>query len=210
MTKIILGISSLFGLIATLATLLLMVVITIDIVARTITGASIPGVFELGETVLVAAIFLGLAYAGATNGHIAVDLVTERLPKKVSRWVVAFAWVATSAILVWMIYATMIRAIDATENNESRMGLINWPIYPTRWIIVIGLVAMLLVAITNVIRLIGGKEVLGFESFDIEVTNTKTLEAALKERKDMSMLTATNEPVINVEHEAPRKDSTHG
>lgn len=210
MTKVILGISSFFGLIATAATLLLMLAITLDIAARTISGASIPGVFELGETVLVAAIFLGLAYAGSTNGHIAVDLVTERLPHKVSRWVVAFAWLASSVFLAWILWATLARALESSASNESRMGLIAWPLYPARWIIVIGLAAMLLVAITNVIRLISGKEVLGFEPFHVEVTNTQTLEAAVDERKDISSLTAANEPVINVHHDEPRKDSTHG
>ena len=105
-----------------------------------------------GETVLVAAVFLGLAYTGATNGHIAVDLVTDRLPRRASRWVDAFGWSSTALILLWLAYATGARALESTEKNESRMGLVNWPLWPARWLIVVGLVATLLVAVVNVAR----------------------------------------------------------
>src|SRR5699024_7834187 len=116
---------------------------------RTLYDRSIPGILELSEAALVAAVFLGLAYTGATNSHIAVDLLTERLPEKVARWVIATAWLLTSVILVWMIYATTSRAIESTERGEVRTGLVNWPIWPSRWVIVVGLVAMLIVAVLN-------------------------------------------------------------
>lgn len=44
------------------------------------------------------------------------------------------------------------------------MGLIAWPLYPSRWIIVVGVAAMLLVALINVGRTIRGHEVLGADS----------------------------------------------
>lgn len=44
-----------------------------------------------------------------------------------------------------------------------RTGLVNWPIWPSRWVIVVGLVAMLIVAVLNTVRLVLGKEVLGVD-----------------------------------------------
>ncbi len=205
MKRFVLGTSSFLGVLATLATVSMMLAITFDVVVRGITGASMPGVFELSETVLVAAVFLGMAYTGATNGHIAVDLVTERLPRSVSRWVITFAWAATAGILTWMIYATGMRAIASTESNEARMGLVNWPVWPSRWLIVIGLVAMLLIAIANVVRVASGKEVLGYQEFDIEVTDTTTLQTAMDEREDISALAAANEPVGRADTDASEK-----
>lgn len=215
MKKFVLGTSSFLGVLATLATISMMVFITIDVIARTVTGASVPGVLELSETVLVAAVFLGMAYTGATNGHIAVDLVTDRIPKAVSRWIVAFAWLLTCVILVWMIYATGVRAIDSTMSNETRMGLVNWPLWPARWFIVIGLIAMLFIAITNVIRTARGDEVLGYQEFETEVVDTTTLQVAGEEREDIGWLTAANEPVssntqYSDEDRAQKKENRNG
>lgn len=208
MKRFVLGTSSFLGVLATLATVTMMVAITVDVIARGVSGASIPGVLELGETVLVAAVFLGLAHTGATNGHIAVDLVTDRLPRRASRWVVAFGWSSTAVILLWLAYATGVRALESTEKNESRMGLVNWPLWPARWLIVVGLVAMLLVAVVNVARLVRGKEVLGYQSFETTVTDTTSLQVAVQEREDISSLTAANEPVIVADDETNRKDAS--
>ena len=163
MEKAVKSMSSILGVLATLATLLMMIGIAVDVVFRTLYDRSMPGILELSEAALVAAVFLGLAYTGATNSHIAVDLLTERLPEKVARWVIATAWLLTSVILVWMIYATTSRAIESTERGEVRTGLVNWPIWPSRWVIVVGLVAMLIVAVLNTVRLVLGKEVLGVD-----------------------------------------------
>lgn len=133
--------SAVLGVLATIATVVMMLAIVIDVAARGITGASIPGLFELGETVLVAAVFLGMAYTGVTNGHIAVDLLTERLTPAVSRIVVLIAWILTAITLAWFTYATAVRAMASSRSNETRMGLVNWPVWPARWIIVIGIAA---------------------------------------------------------------------
>lgn len=163
MKKAVVGISSTLGVLATLATVLMMIGIAVDVVFRTLYGRSVPGILELSETALVAAVFLGMSYTGATNSHIGVDLLTERMPPAVNRILLSISWAATSAFLLWMIWATIIRAMASTQSNELRMGLVNWPLWPGRWIIVIGLAAMLLVSIVNLIRVASGKEVLGIE-----------------------------------------------
>ena len=210
MKSLVLGSSTFLGILATLATISMMVTITIDVVVRGITGASVPGVLELSETVLVAAVFLGMAHTGATNGHISVDLVTDRIPQRVSRWAIAFGWVLTAGILAWMVYATGLRAVGSTEANETRMGLVNWPLWPARWLIVIGLIAMLLIAIMNVIRTIRGDEVLGHQEFEVEVCDTTSILVAAEEREDVSALHAANEPVHSPGSNTEQKESNNG
>lgn len=199
MNKIVLWLSSVLGVLATIATMVMMIAIIIDVAARAITGASVPGLFELGETVLVAAVFLGMAYTGATNGHIAVDLLTERLSPALSRILVLIAWIATAVITAWLIYATGLRALASFKSNEMRMGLVNWPIWPGRWLIVIGLVAMLLVALVNIVRVARNEEVLGHEEFTIDGFEPQ-----------LTGMTAANEPVVVVEHEHPEPTDEEG
>ncbi len=163
MERTIKVLSSIFGVLATVATVVMMFAIAADVFFRTLYDSTLPGVLELSETALVAAVFLGLAYTGATNSHIAVDLLTERLPASVSRWVILVAWTLTAGFVAWMTYATALRAIASTKANELRMGLVEWPLWPSRWLIPIGLALFLLVAIANIVRLASGKEVLGID-----------------------------------------------
>lgn len=193
MKKAVVGISSALGVIATLATVTMMIGIAIDVVFRTLYGRSVPGILELSETALVAAVFLGMAYTGATNSHISVDLLTERMPRKVNRWLLSIAWASTSVFLVWMIYATGMRAIASTEDNELRMGLVNWPVWPARWIIVVGLTAMLLVSIVNLIRVISGREVLGIDEPMPDVV-AHPFEYVTQGEGDEPAATATEDP----------------
>ncbi|GEM_PF-1563314 len=163
MEKIVRSISSVLGIAATIATLVMMIAIAIDVVYRLFYDKSVPGVLEVSETALVTAVFLGLAYTGVTNSHIAVDLLTERLPAKAAQWVIATAWIATTVFLAWMLIAVTSRAMDSTAEGEQRFGLVAWPIWPSRWVIAVGVAAMLLVAIVNVIRTLSGKEVMGVD-----------------------------------------------
>lgn len=164
MERLVRALTSTFGVVATLATVVMMIAITIDVFYRTLYQKSVSGILEISETALVAAVFLGMSYTGATNSHIQIDLLTERLPHKVRQVLITIAWILTSVFLVWAVYATSTRAIKSTEEGEIRMGLVNWPIYPSRWIIAIGFMAMLIVALVNVVRTFQGKEVLGFSS----------------------------------------------
>ncbi len=151
------------GVLASLSTIVMMVGISLEVAFRNLQGRSIPGVLELSETALVITIFFGLAYAGLTGGHIAVDLLTSRLPEKAARACLLVAWVLSCIILVWLIYATYGRAASAFAGGEIRMGLVNWPLWPARWAIVVGLTSFLLVAVVNVVRLLRGQPVLGDE-----------------------------------------------
>ncbi|MFC7403284.1 TRAP transporter small permease [Citricoccus sp. GCM10030269] len=149
------------GALASLSTLAIMVAIVIDVVVRNTGGRSVPGLLEMSETALVATVFLGLAYAGVTNAHVAVDLLTEALPPRVSRILIGIAWVIGVLISAWFVLATFERAVESTESGELRQGLVDWPLWPARWLVVIGLVAFLVVALINVVLLIRGEPLLG-------------------------------------------------
>lgn len=63
------------------ATLLAMVGLTVvDVIGRYLFAAPVPGAGELIELLLVGLIFLGLPLVSLSDGHVTVDLATERLP----------------------------------------------------------------------------------------------------------------------------------
>lgn len=151
---------------ATVATVVMMLSISTDVFYRVFYRKSLAGLLEISETALVAAVFLGMAYTALTNSHVSVDLLTVRVKPKLARIFVLISWILVVVVVGWMVYATFLRAMHSTEEGEVRMGLIAWPLYPTRWIIVVGLVTMLIVAIANVIRLLAGKPLFGDVPFE--------------------------------------------
>ncbi|MDO5048866.1 MAG: TRAP transporter small permease [Actinomycetaceae bacterium] len=161
MERFIRSIVSGLGILATIATVIMMFSISADVFYRVFYNKSLPGLLEISETALVAAVFLGMGYTALTNSHVAVDLLVTRIKPKIAHVLITIAWALTSGIVGWMLYATVGRAMQSTAEKEVRMGLIAWPQYPARWIIVVGLAAMFIVAVLNVIRLLRGKNIYG-------------------------------------------------
>lgn len=79
------------GILASASTIVMMLGISADVVYRNVAGRSIPGVLELTESALVATVFFGLAYAGTSGSHIAVDLLVRRFPRRVAQWTMVTA-----------------------------------------------------------------------------------------------------------------------
>jgi len=146
------------AIISALSIVTLMLAITVDVVFRFISRSSLPGLIELAESSLVIAVFFGLAWAGLRGEHVSVTLLSDRLGSRANHVLDLVVWTLASLFLTWMLYATTVRAISSTEAGEERFGLVRWPLYPLRWVIVIGIAAFLIVAITNLVRVLGGKQ----------------------------------------------------
>lgn len=210
MQRIIIGTSRVLAIISALSVVVLMLAITLDVVVRTATRSSVPGMIELAESCLVIAVFFGIALAGVRGEHVAVTLVADRLGARMNRVFDLVVWGLSSVFLVWMVFATIERALDATEKGEERFGLIRWPLWPLRWVIVVGLIALLLVAVLNLVRTIAGREPVGAAS-ELELVEQQEAQLELEaevsdETGPAAELTATHEP--KAVHEPRATDET--
>lgn len=158
------------GALGSISTVVMMIAITTDVISRNFAGRSVPGLLELSGTLLVATVFLGLSYAGAANAHVSVDLITSRFPISVSRRLAGLMWLIGAAMTVWFIFATSKRALDSFKMREIAVGLVDWPLWPARWIIVIGLIAFLFVALVNAYLGLRGEALLGEDDDEDDFT----------------------------------------
>ena len=142
--------SQVAAVIAASLTMLLALSIMSDAVARLITNRSIPGMVELSETLLVALVFLGFGYCAYSGAHIALTLVTDALPGRITAIIRAVALTLVAILLVWMLWATGVRALDSFTGGEYKFGLARWPLWPARTLIVIGLAVTLPVYVVAV------------------------------------------------------------
>jgi len=139
--------------IAAIGILVLMLMTIANIALRT-TGRGITGVIEITEVLLVVIVFLGMTTAGRDGQHIRASLLTDRLPGEGSRGVRISAAVISLGILAWMISATTIRAIASVHAGEFRFGLVPVPIWPARVVIPIGLAALAVVVVLQLVSLL--------------------------------------------------------
>jgi len=70
-----------------------------DALLRYFLARPIPGTFEATELVLAAIIFFGLPHANVTDGHVSVDLLTQRLSRRAQYLLIALNAVVTAALL---------------------------------------------------------------------------------------------------------------
>lgn len=143
-------VSQVAAVIAATLTLLLAVSITSDAVARFVTHRSLPGMVELSETLLVALVFLALGYCAHEGAHISLTLVTDAIPGRAAAWVRAAAFTFVIVFLVWMLWATSVRAFDSFLTGEYKFGLAEWPLWPARTAIVVGLFITIPVYVVSV------------------------------------------------------------
>lgn len=116
-----------------------MILMSLDVFNRLFTGQSIRGAFEMVETLMVFLVFLGIAHAERTDAHVRVRLVTGRLPPMAAEITRSFGNAMALGIVVWMAWATTGVAQSSVARGEFRMGLVNFPIWPARIVVAVGL-----------------------------------------------------------------------
>ena len=119
-----------------------------DVVGTQFFGWPVPGAKEITESTMVLIVFGALAYAQIRRAHIRVELVYTHMSGRVQAAmdvVADLAGIVFFAILTWQCTEG---AMLSWRIGEAADGLLRFPLYPARWILVIGtglLIAQLLV-----------------------------------------------------------------
>ncbi|MDX2376350.1 TRAP transporter small permease [Microbacterium sp. LRZ72] len=174
MERFVIALSRIMAVIAAAAIVVLMSAIVVDVTGRYFTNSSVPAMLEISEGSLVVAIFFALPWAGVTGAHVAVTIVSSRVGPGWNRVFDLVVWVFCSLVVAWLTVASGTRAMSATRLNETRMGLVQWPVWPLRWIIAFGFAVLLLVCLVNLVRSLRGRAVLGAETSE-ESVSTETV-----------------------------------
>lgn len=138
--------------------IVLMFVVISDVGSRTVGRGSLPGMLEASEALLVIITFLGLAQAERVGAHVRTTLLTDRLSPVARRYTRASAYVLYLGIAIWWAIASVGRAIESAGRGEFRAGLMQFPIYPARIVIAVGVIALVFVVILRLVDIILGDE----------------------------------------------------
>ncbi|HJD96342.1 TRAP transporter small permease [Mailhella massiliensis] len=92
--------------------------ITTDVLARSLADTSIPGVFEVVEVCMGAMVGCGLAFTGVTHSHLDVEIVTELMPPRARSILRAFGNMLGFLFCAAAGVKTLSLALDAFSNRE--------------------------------------------------------------------------------------------
>ena len=138
--------SNAFNWLAASAIMIMMALTCADVVLR-LFRHPIPGTYEIVGLMGTVGVSFALAYTTAQKGHIAVEFLTNRMPKKV-QFIVAAIGEFFSALLFGMIaWQSALYALDLKRAGEVSLT-VEMPVYPFVFSITIGcfLVCLILAA----------------------------------------------------------------
>lgn len=106
-------------------------------------GAPVPGALEMTESTMVLVVFGGLAYAQIRRSHIRVELVYLRAGPKL-RSVMDLVAVLSALVFFGLLgWQGFNEALYSWSIAEATSGIIRFPLYPARFLLVFGAFLML-------------------------------------------------------------------
>ena len=109
----------------------MMVLVTANIVARYIFNRPILGTLEITEFLMVAAVYLSLAYTQFLKAHINITLVTSLLPRRKNlvcdliTYLIGFTFFS---LIVWQGTLMTLESYEMEEVTFGTIELLEWPV----------------------------------------------------------------------------------
>lgn len=111
----------------------MMVMTFADVVGRYAFNRPIVGIVEMTEMCMGLIVFLGLTFTTRAGGHIAVDIVTSRLPAGWRRRLELVAHLASTLIVALMSWQLWRMAADTVSDNLLTQ-VWELPVYPVAYV----------------------------------------------------------------------------
>lgn len=117
----------------------LMAVVTVIYIVTRKFGVPLPGAFHFSEQSMIVLIAFPLAAVAIRKGHIQFELVVNRLSPKLQERLELLTHIVGIALFGPIAYQAWILAFDSIRIREYQAGVINFPTYPFRVVLAVGL-----------------------------------------------------------------------
>jgi TRAP-type C4-dicarboxylate transport system permease small subunit len=129
---------------------LLMLLTCGDVTLRYLFNKPITGSLELTEFMMAIIVSLALAYCALKKGHVRVDLIVSKLPKRVQLIMESIANIAFLAFVALMTWRIIYRAWQMVEVNQIT-AILRIPVFPFVLVVAAGTTVLCIVLLKNII-----------------------------------------------------------
>ena len=144
--------------IAGLSLVLMMVHVTLDVVLKYFFKMPIPGTAEVvAAYYMIGTVFLPLAYIEVNNRPIVVELFYDRLPDALQRPLDVLATALSIVFYAFLMWQSTKIALSALESGEYIDGLWRVVVWPSRFLIPLGLLAACAALVLRLAMLLTGR-----------------------------------------------------
>lgn len=112
--------------------------ITADVIGRYCFNKPIPGTAEIVTAMVVFMIYFSLAYSLTQRGFVRVEMLIRYFPPRIRLFVELFTQLIFLIIFGLIFWQATELAIISTLKQEYVWGLINVPLYPSKWGVSVG------------------------------------------------------------------------
>ena len=145
--------------VATMALVFMVFLITADVAGRYIFSRPIPGAYELNELALAPVTFLGLAYTALARGHISIDFFMKRMPPKIQSTIDVVINLIGIALFSVVAFQGVKMALHSKDSGLTT-DILAIPTYPFWFLVPIGSILLCLILVAEVLEIfiqLGGK-----------------------------------------------------
>jgi TRAP-type C4-dicarboxylate transport system permease small subunit len=133
----------------------MMVLLTVaDVLLRFFLNRPIRGSFEITEFMMVIVVFSAMAYTAILRGHIVIQILASRLPKRPRAILDSIADLISIGFCCLIIWQGIAQA-EMTRFRNDISGVTSIPIFPFYYILVFGVALMCLVFLGNLLDSLG-------------------------------------------------------
>lgn len=129
----------------------LMFFTALDVALRYFFGSPLKGDYEISAFMMALLIPSGLALCALKKGHIAVDVLTARLPQRMQAALNCFAYLVTLGLVCLMVWQSAVYASTLVKANTAATS-VPIPYYPFVIVLTICLIVFALATLHNLVE----------------------------------------------------------
>ena len=116
----------------------LMFLTATDVILRYLFNSPITGAYELTGFMLLGTVCIGFAYVQGQKANIALTMLVDKLPQRFQLLCEAFGIFVGLVVFGAITYTGWFAAWESLSITEFSTGLVEFPVYPVRFVLLVG------------------------------------------------------------------------
>ncbi len=128
----------------------MMLVTTVDVIGRYVFNSPLMGANEIAEFLQVIVVYFGVAYTAVQKGHVAVDVLFNRLSQRVQGFLISFVSLVGAALFALIAWESTVQSLVFKSATRSS-PLLEVPVWPFVLVVAFGSGILCLVLLSDFI-----------------------------------------------------------